>query len=143
VRTFLQAGVINSATLRPFEDQGAVSTTKAEGVTQRVLQTIYLTGFVRNEIQIATLRRVIQVDGRRNSLVAQCKDRVDRLYRARRTQQVPVMDLVELTIMRLAASPNTDLTACASALSPAGVDVPWAFTHSRSGQVQGPHHEWR
>ncbi|MPN37966.1 hypothetical protein SDC9_185487 [bioreactor metagenome] len=43
---------------------------------------------MRYEVQITTLIRVIQVDGWRNSLIAQRQDRENRLYRARRTQQV-------------------------------------------------------
>src|SRR5690606_1090922 len=71
-----------------FEDQRTVSTAKAEGVTQGVLHSTHLARFVRNEVQIATFIRVIQVDGWRNSLVAQRKNRVNRLYCSRCTQQV-------------------------------------------------------
>ncbi len=60
-----------------LKDQRTVGAAKAEGVTQGVLQTADLTRFVRNEVQIATVIRVIQVDGWRNSLIAQRKDGVD------------------------------------------------------------------
>src|SRR5579862_557655 len=45
----------------------------------------------------------------------------------------PVMDLVELTaILR---SPKKFLMACASSVSPMGVDVPWAFTYPTTSGV--------
>ena len=43
-------------------------------------------------------------------------------------KRCPVIDLVELTTKFLAESLNTVLIANVSAMSPAGVDVPWAFT---------------
>jgi hypothetical protein len=63
--------------LHAFENQRAIGTAEAEGVTQGVLHTANLTRFVRHEVQIATFIRVIQVDGWWNRLIAQRKDRVD------------------------------------------------------------------
>lgn len=39
----------------------------------------------------------------------------------------PVIDLVELIDSAWACSPNTLFTAAISAMSPAGVEVPWAL----------------
>lgn len=53
-----------------FKDQGTVSSAKAKGVTQRVLQIADLARFMRHEVQIATFIRVIQINGWRNGLIA-------------------------------------------------------------------------
>lgn len=111
-----------------FKDQGTVSSAKTKGVAQSVLQIADLARFMRHEVQIATFIRVIQINGWRNGLIAQRQNRENRLYQPAAPNRWPVIDLVELTITRLAASPKTDLTACVSALSPAGVDVPCALT---------------
>lgn len=72
-----------------FEDQRTVSAAKAEGVAQGVLHTGNLTRFVWNEVEVAAFIRVVEVDRRRNRLIAQRQDRVNRLYRPCRTQQMP------------------------------------------------------
>src|SRR5580704_3750041 len=46
----------------------------------------------------------------------------------------PVIDLVELTAIRAACSPNTCLIACVSATSPCGVEVPWALMRQTRGE---------
>lgn len=53
-----------------FKNQGTVSSAKAKGVTQSVLQIADLARFMRHEVQIATFIRVIQINGWRNGLIA-------------------------------------------------------------------------
>ena len=43
-------------------------------------------------------------------------------------RRCPVIDLVDDTASLYAWSPKTALIAFVSAMSPSGVDVPWAFT---------------
>src|SRR5229473_4560437 len=70
------------------ENERAVGATESKRVGQHVFQR-HLTRVLGNVVEIATLTRLIQVDGRRRHLVAQCEYAENRLDRTGRSKQMP------------------------------------------------------
>ena len=81
-----------------------------------------------NEIALRAFARIIEVQRRRNDLVAHRQDAEDALDRARAAEQgCPIADLVELIDSEPIALPNSSSHRAELELSPSGVEVPWAL----------------
>lgn len=80
-----------------------------------------------HQVEVATFVRVVQVDGRRATWSRRASTLKIASTAPAAPNRWPVIDLVELIDSAWACSPNTLFTAAISAMSPAGVEVPWAL----------------
>src|SRR5215471_205899 len=73
---------------RARKDQRGIGTAKAEGIRERIGHFALL-GVFWHQIDVAGGRRVVEVERRRNDLIADRKDREDRLDATGRAEQMP------------------------------------------------------
>src|SRR6266513_2443657 len=111
----------------PFENQRGIGAAKAKRIRKGIFDRS-LARVIRNVVQIALGIGRLQVDGRRQNLVAERQNADACLNPPAPPSRCPVMDLVELMGTSLARSPNNLFSARVSMTSPSGVEVPCAFT---------------